>query len=199
MDLSERRMGLARIRDGKKRGKRFDEHRVAQGQLPEDSSAMTDKAETERRLFTVEEANAMLPLVRAIVTDLAKLSKDVVERRERLGYLQANREQRKGDVYSDEVAEIEAELERDTQQLYDYVEELRQLGVEPKNGPEGLVDFPSLVDDRVVYLCWRLGEPEVLFWHDLDAGFAGRQPLTADVAADRGDAESIGDQDTGDT
>jgi hypothetical protein len=148
MGLSERRMGLARIRDGKKRGKRFDEHRVAQGQLPEDSSAMTDKAETERRLFTVEEANAMLPLVRAIVTDLAKLSKDVVERRERLGYLQANREQRKGDVYSDEVAEIEAELERDTQQLYDYVEELRQLGVEPKNGPEGLVDFPSLVVDR---------------------------------------------------
>ena len=151
---------------------------------------MTDKAETERRLFTVEEANAMLPLVRAIVTDLAQLSKDVVERRERLGHLRANREGRASDIYSDEVAEIEAELERDTQQLYDYVEELRQLGVEPKNGPEGLVDFPSLVDDRIVYLCWRLGEPEVMFWHDIEAGFAGRQPLLADVAADGGEPES---------
>jgi hypothetical protein len=147
---------------------------------------MSERVEPNRRLFTVEEANATLPLVRAIVTDLAQLSKDVVERRERLGQLRANRDSRTNDLYSDEVAEIEAELDRDTQQLYDYVEELRQLGVEPKNGPEGLVDFPAMMDDRVVYLCWRLGEPEVLFWHDLEAGFAGRHPLTADVAAEGG-------------
>jgi hypothetical protein len=139
----------------------------------------------------------MLPLVRAIVTDLAQLSKDVVERRERLGYLRANRNSRSKDIYSDEVAEIEAELERDTQQLYDYVEELRQLGVEPKNGPEGLVDFPSRMDDKVVYLCWRLGEGEVLFWHDLDAGFAGRHPLTADVAGPGDDGESSGNSAAG--
>jgi len=43
----------------------------------------------------------------------------------------------------------------------------------------GLVDFPALVDGKEVYLCWKLGEPEVLFWHDMDAGFAGRQSLTA--------------------
>ena len=158
---------------------------------------MSDATASKRRLFTVEEANAMLPLVRAIVTDLAKLSKDVVERRERLGYLTANRDARVRDAYSDEVAEIEAELEQDTQQLHGYFEELRQLGVEPKNGPEGLVDFPSLMDDRVVYLCWRLGEPEVLFWHELEAGFAGRHPLTADVGADGGDmdADADGEQD----
>lgn len=144
---------------------------------------MSGRAEHKRRLFTVEEANAMLPLVRAIVTDLAQLSRDVVDRRERLAHLRASRDARAHDFYTDEVAEIEAELERDTQQLYDYVEELRQLGVEPKNGPEGLVDFPSRMDGRIVYLCWRLGEPEVLYWHDLDAGFAGRQSLTAEVAA----------------
>jgi hypothetical protein len=155
---------------------------------------MSDQAEPKRRLFTVEEANATLPLVRAIVTDLAQLSKDVVERRERLGYLRANRDARTNDLYSDEVAEIEAELDRDTQQLFEYVEELRELGVEPKNGPEGLVDFPAMMDDRIVYLCWRLDEPEVLYWHDLDAGFAGRHPLTADVGAD-GDAGQAGDDD----
>jgi hypothetical protein len=44
---------------------------------------------------------------------------------------------------------------------------------------EGLVDFPSLMDGRIVYLCWRLGEPEVLHWHELKSGFAGRQSLTA--------------------
>lgn len=145
---------------------------------------MSDEGDTKRRLFTVEEANAMLPLVRAIVTDLSQLSKDVVERRERLGNLNANREKRAADFYSDELAEIEAELERDTQQLYGYVEELRQLGVEPKNGPEGLVDFPALMDDRVVYLCWRLGEPEVMHWHELDAGFAGRQSLAVHAGVD---------------
>ena len=50
--------------------------------------------------------------------------------------------------------------------------------------PEGLVDFPSRLDGRTVFLCWRLGEPEVLHWHELDAGFAGRQPLVAGSVAD---------------
>ncbi|MEX2187854.1 MAG: DUF2203 domain-containing protein [Pirellulales bacterium] len=158
---------------------------------------MTDTATSKRRLFTVEEANAMLPLVRAIVGDLSRLSKDVVERRERLGHLAANRDTRVSDAYSEEVAEIEAELERDAQQLFDYVEELRQLGVEPKNGPEGLVDFPAMMDDRIVYLCWRLDEPEVLFWHDIDAGFAGRQSLTADVGVDGGVDAGDDERDSG--
>jgi len=69
----------------------------------------------------------------------------------------------------------------------------RHLGVEPKNGPEGLVDFPAVLDGRPVYLCWKLGEPEVLHWHDLDAGFRGRQPLTAGSAAGgSGSTDTIG-------
>ena len=63
------------------------------------------------------------------------------------------------------------------------MDELRHLGVEPKNGPEGLVDFPAMIDGRPVYLCWKVGELEVLHWHDLDAGFRGRQPLTAGTAS----------------
>ena len=45
---------------------------------------------------------------------------------------------------------------------------------------KGLIDFPSLHDGREVYLCWRLGEPQVAYWHELDAGFAGRQKLSAE-------------------
>ena len=75
--------------------------------------------------------------------------------------------------------EMKAELERDARRLREYVDELQELGVEPKGAMEGLVDFPSLQDDRVVYLCWRLGEPEVLYWHEIEAGFGGRQALTA--------------------
>jgi hypothetical protein len=99
-----------------------------------------------------------------------------------LSLLLAGRDRESRDMYAEELSQIEDELEKDSQTLQDYVEELRHLGVEPKNGPEGLVDFPSLMDGRVVYLCWKLGEPEVLHWHELDAGFQGRQSLTAGSA-----------------
>jgi hypothetical protein len=138
---------------------------------------MSDDTPVERKLFTVEQANAMLPLVRAIVVDLARLSREVVDRRERLAHLLAGRTQHASDPYSEELAQIEEELNKDGEQLKGYVEELRQLGVEPKNGVEGLVDFPSIIDGRVVYLCWKLGEPAVQHWHELEAGFQGRQRL----------------------
>lgn len=131
------------------------------------------------RLFTIDQANAMLPLVRAITSDLASLAKDVVERRHRLAMLTTGRDLKRGDPYSDELSQMESDLERDATRLQEYVEELRHLGVEPKGAVEGLVDFPCELDGRVVLLCWKLGEPEVLYWHDLDTGFAGRQPLTA--------------------
>jgi hypothetical protein len=136
-----------------------------------------------RKVFTVEQANAALPLVRAIATDLAELSRDVIERRERLSLLLGGRQREKRDLYGEELAHIEEELQRDTERLQGYVEELRELGVEPKNGPEGLIDFPAVMDGRAVYLCWKLGEPEVLHWHDLEAGFRGRQPLTASATS----------------
>jgi hypothetical protein len=142
------------------------------------------EAETFKKLFTIEEANASLPLVRAIATDLANLSREVIERRERLASLTNNRRLGKShDAYSEELAQVEDELTKDTDRLHEYVEELRALGVEPKNGPEGLVDFPCQMDGRVVFLCWKLGEPEVMHWHELDSGFSGRQPLFAESVA----------------
>lgn len=72
---------------------------------------------------------------------------------------------------------MEEELDRDKQQVLEYVEELKHLGIETKSVTEGLVDFPAIMEGRKVYLCWKLGEPEVAYWHELDAGFRGRQPL----------------------
>jgi hypothetical protein len=134
------------------------------------------------KLFTVEQANAALPLVRAITSDLVRLSREVMDRRERLALLSAGRSSSAKDLYSEELAQIEEELDKDGEQLQVYVDELRELGVEPKSGPEGLVDFPSLMDDQIVFLCWKLGEPEVTHWHAVDAGFAGRQSLVAGSA-----------------
>ncbi len=140
------------------------------------------------KLFTVEEANRTLPLVRAIVSDITNLSREVIERRQRLSQLIAGRNLDRTDLYAGELAEIEKDLERDTRRLQEYIGELRQLGVEPK-GPDGLVDFPAMMEGRVVYLCWKLGEPEVLFWHEVEDGYAGRQPLTADSVSGGGHQE----------
>lgn len=145
------------------------------------------------KFFTPEEANARLPLVRAITRDWAQLSRDVVERRERLEHLLSNRPKDGRDLYRDELSQIEQELDKDALALQEYVRELRDLGVEPKNGVEGLVDFPAMMDGRPVYLCWKLDEPEVLFWHELDTGFRGRQPLTADSISSGDDHDTSGD------
>jgi hypothetical protein len=108
----------------------------------------------------------------------------VIERRERLELLTAGRQVRGEDPYSQELAHVQQEMERDVERLQGYVEELRQLGVEPKNAAEGIVDFPTSLEGRLAYLCWRHGEPEVLHWHEVDAGFAGRQPIFAGVATE---------------
>ncbi|MDX1963940.1 MAG: DUF2203 domain-containing protein [Pirellulales bacterium] len=135
------------------------------------------ESDIQHKLFTLEQANAMLPLVRAIVQDLSVLSQDVIDRRERLAGLKAKRAKPRDDLYQQEVQQIEQELQQDTLRLREFVEELQDLGVEPKNGPEGIVDFRCLLDGRVVYLCWKLGENRITHWHELEAGFAGRQTL----------------------
>ena len=145
------------------------------------------------RLFTVEEANAMLPLVKSIARDLCDRSREVNELRERLALLD-NRQRNDADVFSQEVTQIREEYQSRCEEIEALANELVELGIEPKNGPEGLVDFPSMMDGRIVYLCWKLGEPEVLHWHELDAGFAARQPLTAGSVSD---GSIIGDESLG--
>jgi len=156
-----------------------------------------DESEDDRKLFSIDEANASLPLVKAIVEDLARLSRDVLERRERLAAVPRNPEREESDPYSEEMLLVQEELERDTEELKGYVDELRSLGVEPKNGLEGIVDFPSSMDGRIVYLCWKLGEPEILHWHEIDAGFVGRQSLTAGSAHEDGGSDHLTDPSTG--
>jgi hypothetical protein len=137
----------------------------------------TDKS---KKFFTVEEANRRLPLVRRIVEDIVALFQDVHERKGRL--LKIRQSSRGGsqsgqNPYEEELDQIERELEKDIQRLDDFVQELRDLGVELKDYANGLVDFPTLIDGREAYLCWKRGEDEIAFWHELDAGFQGRQSL----------------------
>ena len=78
----------------------------------------------------------------------------------------------------EEAATLQRQVQALAAEIEGYVEELASLGAEAKAPLDaGLVDFPGEVDGRLVYLCWRLGEPSIQHWHEIDAGFAGRQPL----------------------
>lgn len=136
---------------------------------------MTDGADRSQQLFTVEEANLRLPLVSAIVKDIVTLFADLHDRRERLTDLRNRSEQSE---YRDEVDAMESELETDIVGLDAYVAELAELGVELKDPVIGLVDFRTLVDDREAYLCWKLDEEEILWWHELDTGASERRPVS---------------------
>jgi hypothetical protein len=138
--------------------------------------SLTNPAEQKRRFFTVEEANKSLPYISRVVADIVRQLEQVNLLKVRLSSVMGGRRKPLGDVYSEELAHSQNELEQEEIKLSTYIDELTRAGVELK-GPDGLCDFPSIRDGRVVYLCWRLGEPAVAHWHEVDAGFAGRQPL----------------------
>ncbi len=124
------------------------------------------------KIFSIEEANALLPTVRRILKGiqsahgrlrvLGEAAKEAAE-----GAASGGGGMIGGERYV-------AALFR----LANSTGELETLGVQLKDFERGLIDFPSLRDGRVVLLCWQLGEGDQLeWWHDVDTGFAGRQPL----------------------
>jgi len=86
-----------------------------------------------------------------------------------------------GDAHREEVQLVQAEFERDQERMQEFEQELKNLGVELKDYYTGLIDFPCWMNNHEVYLCWRLGEPDVAHWHEIEAGFAGRQKLLVDA------------------
>lgn len=129
-------------------------------------------SEREMKIFTVDEANALLPRVRKIVSRIQRSHKGVSRYRDDAKKAAEAAEQGGGGISGGvHYAVVLSEL---TLALTD----LEGLGVQLKDFERGLVDFPSFRDGRVVLLCWQMGEGDELeWWHDVDSGFAGRSPL----------------------
>ena len=124
------------------------------------------------KIFTVQEANALLPSVRVIVGKIQRSHRQLSRYRDDAKKASEAAEQG-GGGFADGVVYAAVLTELTTQ-----LAELEGLGVQLKDFERGLIDFPSLRDGRVVLLCWQLGEGDQLeWWHDVDAGFAGRTPL----------------------
>ena len=130
------------------------------------------------KTFTLEEAQSLLP----VVESLLKRAMEGKESAEKVGsglselarqiYLSGGM---KVDV--GRVARLKAEMENHLQRARESVAEIDAIGVQVKDLDSGLIDFPCRLDDDVVLLCWRMGEPAIEHWHTMDAGFQGRQPV----------------------
>jgi len=134
---------------------------------------MAIKDKTKKKYYTVAEANATLPLLRSILRDITELAFDLQARYELLADLRHGNDP----ADKDRIEKLENQFENDQERMRGFEDELRKLDVELKDYFSGLVDFRCMMNGREAYLCWRLGESEVAYWHDLEAGFAGRQEL----------------------
>jgi hypothetical protein len=133
----------------------------------------------EPRRFTPEQATQMLPLVRRIVEDIVVA---VGRWRERVREFELQTAAATATMPDPKAVALEREAGSIAEEVDRFVRELTALGVELKDYETGLVDFPAEREGRPVYLCWRLGESKVQFWHEIDAGFVGRRPLEERVA-----------------
>jgi hypothetical protein len=131
------------------------------------------------RTFTPEQANRTLPLVRRIVEDIVQ---QFARWQAKVGELELESASHTVATPNPRAEELEREVDAIAREIEKFRRELAALGVEFKDAVLGLVDFPAERDGRTIYLCWRLGEPEVEHWHEVSAGYAGRQPLDPRVA-----------------
>jgi hypothetical protein len=151
-----------------------------------------------RRVFTVGEANALLPHLREVLSQIQALREVVGDRTDKLKILDV--------LWGRKVADPDnpdhSDFKRHRRVIGGAVEEIERLireeilalGVRfPQGGLEhGLLDFPSRLDGRWVYLCWQMNEAQVVAWHELEEGFAGRQDLTPEVARRMGREDERG-------
>jgi hypothetical protein len=132
------------------------------------------------KTFTLEEANALLPVVESLLGQVIA-AKEEAERLESEVQSLRQRIFLSGGMTVDiaGVARNRTEGEAQVQRAKEVLAEMDSIGVQVKDLDTGLLDFPCRVDGELVLLCWRRGESRIEYWHTLEAGFRGRQPLDA--------------------
>jgi hypothetical protein len=121
------------------------------------------------RHFTRAEANALLPQLKALLNQLRE-AKDELTDEEAHEALSEAAPTNGGGEEGRQVGIAFLQVRR-------LLEAIAQSGIVLRDIDRGLVDFPAVMDDREVYLCWEAGEEDVGYWHDLEGGYGGREPL----------------------
>jgi hypothetical protein len=133
----------------------------------------------EFKLFSLEEAQRTLPLVRQIVQDLTV---EYPAWRAAVGRFEVLTGGARADWgETQELIAAREEVAGHAERINRFLQELDAIGCVFKGFEAGLVDFYSLRDDRPIFLCWRLGEDRIAYWHEIESGFAGRQPIDGSI------------------
>ena len=130
------------------------------------------------KTFTLDEAQSLLPVLESLLKRAIEGRRSAEEVESGLNRL-AQRIYFSGGMRVDTagIAKQRAEMETHLKQVRESIAEIDAIGVQVKDLEAGLLDFPCRVDDQVVLLCWRMGEPAIEHWHTVEAGFQGRQPV----------------------
>jgi len=132
------------------------------------------------KLFTLREANNLLPRLEPLMRLLIARRMELREHQEELAAFRTLASRSGGAFPGSRYARAKSESTRLLAEIHDGVKEIESLGCVVKDLDHGLADFPARRGHEQVYLCWRLGEPEIRHWHGLQEGFAGRKPLGDD-------------------
>jgi len=122
------------------------------------------------RYFTLQEANEVLNAIRPLLDEIQTIRKEILARKPEIWPVV---ERAAGNGGSQSASKLVREFER----LDAFVHQVQDTGVLFKDINAGLLDFPALKDGREVYLCWQYGEDDIAFWHEVEAGYAGRQSI----------------------
>ena len=133
------------------------------------------------KYFSLDDANRTLPFVSRIVQDIVDEYRHWRENIYRYELITAGR--RADDAETAEQVRLRQAVDDAAHRINGFIEELSLVGCVFKGFEEGLVDFRSRMQDRDIFLCWKLGEPEIQHWHEVDAGFAGRRALSPQPAS----------------
>ncbi len=131
------------------------------------------------RTFTVAEANALIPRIEELFARLRRIREESRPSQEELTRIDQGKRSN-GVDHTEEVRALRGRLDAVIEEMNSILRQIADLGCEIKDVEQGLVDFPCQRGERIVYLCWKSGEDRIGFWHEISAGFAGRQPLTGD-------------------
>ena len=129
------------------------------------------------RHYTLDEAEAALPWVRDAIDSMRTATLELLDARTKLSALLETIRSNGGSTHEQEVHDLRTRVEKSTEALRLPLEEFEKREIIIRDLQRGLIDFPALREDREVYLCWLYGEQRIDYWHELDTGFASRQPL----------------------
>ena len=128
------------------------------------------------RIFTLDEATALLPRLGEILSEMREKQPALDRLRAELATM-TRTASGNGHLIREELVSKRQEAQTLVERLNALLAEINGFGCELKGLGEGLIDFPAKREGRTVYLCWKLGEERIAYWHELDTGFASREPL----------------------